>query len=164
MASVTRFLVLSHEVTWVGSVATIVVTTNVECHLTCRYTYKPLLVHNSANTARGVRVLDNPDYCFTSFREVEQDQAGDTTIHTFSFGEFGQGEERWWVFVGSIAGVVSVSQSPVFNYKYESSPVYSIGILGESEALVGTVVLEAGDGVNLSYLSAPGVGITIKFS
>lgn len=162
MVSTTRFVVIFHEITWDGATATISVVTDIACHLTCLHTKSPMRVHNSEKNVRGSLVLGNPDYCFTSYNETEQNEAGDTLTHTFSFGDFGVGEQRWWVFVGTVGGVDSPSQSPIFTYKYKDTPVYSLGIYGQEDVLVGSVSLESGENVGLVYRDPPETVITIS--
>jgi hypothetical protein len=151
MASTTRFCVISHEITWLEDVATIVVVTDVACNLVCHYTHKDMRVHNSAMNSRGLNKLADPDYCFTSYNDVSQAEAGDTLCHTFSFGSFGVGEQRWWVFTGSISGTASPSQSAIFTYKYKMTPVWSLGILGDDAVLTGHVLLRGYGHCYLEY-------------
>lgn len=163
MGSTIRFVIVSHEVVWFSSTAYIEVYTDILCHLYCRYTSNPMRVHNAVKNLRGTLRLAEPDYCFTAANQIEQDEPGDSWVHSFTLNDFPEGQQRWWIFLGTVDGVESPSQSPVFNYKYKDSPVYSIGIYGRPEVLVGSVALEAGEALNLGYLEPPEVGINIGY-
>jgi len=79
---------------------TIVVQTDIECHLFMRWTIEPPLKHPVTRFRRGIRLLDDVYYCFVSFTENEQLEPGDTYIHTFEKRNWPICETRYFYFVG----------------------------------------------------------------
>lgn len=75
---------------------------------------------------RGAPLFLLPRYCFTSFTDVEQEEAGDTTSHTFLIAPWIVGEKRWYYFLGTISGVESKSRSALFEYTRVPVPTTAI--------------------------------------
>jgi len=126
------------------------VTTDTLTHLWCRYTDKPLRIHNLSEEIRGITRMGQPYYCFVEYQQIEQIEAGDTYHHRFHMPAFGPGAERWFDFYGYRLGVLTNSLSPVFHVKYdEESEMITLGIYSEAQVLEGEVKLEAGDNITL---------------
>jgi len=51
-------------------------------------------------------------YCFTAHFDIEQEEAGDTTEHTFIMSRWPECKTRWFYLWGTIAGELSPSESP----------------------------------------------------
>ncbi|GAI64488.1 unnamed protein product, partial [marine sediment metagenome] len=69
---------------------TIIITlpTNNPCHLTCYYTDKTPRKHHTTRIIRGLEVPWGVYFCFVGWKAVEQNEAGDTLIHTFEIPEW----------------------------------------------------------------------------
>ncbi|MBA7582244.1 hypothetical protein ES708_24168 [subsurface metagenome] len=63
-----------------------------------------------------------PRYCFVSYTDVEQEEAGDTIHHTFLIAPWMVGETRWYYFLGTINGAESKSRSALFEYTRVAIP------------------------------------------
>lgn len=89
-------------------------TTNEAVHLVLRYTYtKPVKTSIPKEKRGAVWYYDNK-MCFVAWKECEQDEAGDTTTHTFSCPIFPYCVKVWYIFVGTIGGVPSPSNTAIF--------------------------------------------------
>jgi hypothetical protein len=92
--------------------------------------------------------------CFTAYHDNEQEEAGDTLVHTFIKVDWPVCQTRYFYFYGSIAGEMCVSTSAVFAlHKEEFIPVIyviDIGKYGEAEVLTGHVKIEEGDNITIT--------------
>ncbi|MBA7711502.1 hypothetical protein ES703_120468 [subsurface metagenome] len=70
--------------------------------------------HLHAITKRGLLTHELPYYCFVTPHDNEQEEAGDTLIHTFLKPNWYYCETRWFSFVGSVAGVQARSDTAYF--------------------------------------------------
>lgn len=113
-----RFLLTKYEHQWVADTLYVEVVTDVPCHLFLRWTDKPLRLHNRSTTLGGYYFMTDPKYCFVEWRQVEQDEPGDTLVHTFSFAEWAECQTRWWGFVGTVGSTASPSATSVFTAHY----------------------------------------------
>lgn len=95
--------------------------TDVPCHLFCRMTRKPPLKHALPSYRRGIFMQGDIRFCFTVYEDNEQEEEGDTMIHTFIKPAWPICETRWFYFIGSIAGEWSVSESPIFKFHFKGS-------------------------------------------
>ena len=163
MASGNRFLVVDYAHSWTGATMTVVVTTDVPCHLWLRYTNSPERMHLQVKTKRGLRFMANPYYCFVAYQEIEQNEAGDTTEHTFTWGPWATNVCFWYYLRGTIATVASPSTSPVWYQCFNQGPVFTLGILGQDPPLSGTVYLEAAGDTGLTN-NVPVNAVTIAIA
>lgn len=148
----TRVLVVEYSHAWVGSDLVVVVRTDVPCHGWLRWTDTPARMHLRGSEARGLLVKDNPKYCFVSWTEVEQAQAGDTEIHTFTFGPWTAGDCKWWHWRWTVAGQPSPSNTGIWNECYGGNQsVLSLGILGDPVLLYGAAKLTPTANVSLTF-------------
>ena len=97
---------------------TITLTTDVACHLFLYYTFKCPWVHRRAGTERGLTVPWWAYWCYVVWILVEQDEPGDTTVHTFQIKGLYTCNHIWFRFHGTIAGQSSPSDSPIFHKHY----------------------------------------------
>jgi len=68
-------------------------------------------------------------YCFTAYNDIEQEEAGDTTEHTFIMSDWPSCETRWFHLWGTIGGEASPSESPIWGrhlYSSDHSADYSL--------------------------------------
>ncbi|MBA7701502.1 hypothetical protein ES703_110242 [subsurface metagenome] len=99
----------------------IVVTTNVPCHLYMRWTTIEPQEHIKPVERRGVFLPSDKYFCFDVYKDNQQEEAGDTTTHTFIKEPWPECETRYFYFHGTIAGEASPSTSPIFK-KHRKPP------------------------------------------
>lgn len=109
----------------------IVLTTDRPCHLWLYWTMNPPWVHRITRLERGLSVPWDAYWCYTSWTLIEQDEDGDTTEHTFSWLGWVNCQTKYFRFHGTIGGVNSPSDSPIFwkHYLYEAPPIPPIEYL-----------------------------------
>jgi hypothetical protein len=90
--------------------------TDVECHLHARWTYTIPQVHLDPYTVRGVKLSTSPRYCFDNYFDKEQDEAGDTLEHTFTFYYITQCATVFFYLWGTMGSFASPSESATFDY------------------------------------------------
>ncbi len=135
---------------------TVVLETDVPCHLWCRHTLVVPRRHLLARDFRGLRVFDDPYFCFDAYTDLEQTEAGDTLEHTFILTDFLENTTRYFYFHGQIAGANSPSTSCILARKMQAD-----------ELSFSNSVQHAGDeanrhgGVYRSSPSAPAVIFTV---
>ena len=100
----------------------ITTTTDVPCHLWLYWTEKEPWVHRSAKVKRGLSIPWAAYWCFVAWHKLEQTEAGDTTTHTFTWLGWVVCETKWFAFHGTIAGVDSPSDAPIFHKHYTYIP------------------------------------------
>lgn len=109
----------------------IVLTTDRPCHLWLYWTMNPPWVHRITRLERGLSVPWDAYWCYTSWTLIEQDEGGDTTTHTFQWPGWVNCQTKYFRFHGTIGGVNSPSDSPIFwkHYLWEAPPVPPIEYL-----------------------------------
>jgi len=107
------------EQTWDANEVTIVLTTNVPCHLWMYWTTKQPWVHRVSGLHRGLTVPWDSYWCFAVWTKNEQHEEGDTYIHTFIKPDWKYCETRWFCFRGTIADLLSPSDSAIFRKHYD---------------------------------------------
>jgi len=95
-------------------------------HLTCYFTDKTPVRHKATRLVRGATISAGAYWCFVGYLQVEQDEAGDTLIHTFTVPDWSFGQVKWCLFQGTISGVESPSVSPYFKHAHNNWPVASL--------------------------------------
>jgi len=101
----------------------IVIQTDVACHLWMRWTTIEPQEHFIPVFRRGVAFRADKYFCFDVYHDNEQEEAGDTLLHTFIKTPWVHCETRYFYFHGSVAGVPSKSTSPIFK-KHRLVPQY----------------------------------------
>lgn len=113
---VTRFSIrdATPEATYTAD--TITVISDVPAHLWMRWTHVPPRMHRKPRLRRGMWLNDDIRFCFDVYTDLEQDEPGDTTSHTFTFSPCTNCFTFWYYLWGLIEGVVSPSTSTIFQY------------------------------------------------
>lgn len=114
MASATRWLEVQLEHIWVAGVASIRLTTNNPVHLFLRYTYQEPVKTSIPMAKRGTFWYADLKYCFVEWAECEQDEAGDTLVHTFSCDIFPYCVPVWYIFRGTVSSENSPSNTAIY--------------------------------------------------
>lgn len=95
------------------------VTTDVPCHLYMRWTVEKPRTHKDPVFKRGALFSEEVRFCFVEYEDNEQEEAGDTLIHTFIKHDWPICQTRHFYFWGMVAGESSPSESPLFQKHFE---------------------------------------------
>lgn len=113
-----HLLTITHE-QGVGEVL-VTVTTNAACHLYLRYSDVFPRIHRKSMVRRGLATDWDARYCFTVYQHIEQNEAGDTFTHTFTWPDWENCNTRYFYFWGTMGGQDMVSDTPIFWIHYLS--------------------------------------------
>lgn len=89
--------------------------TNRECRLTLRHSAVEPVVHREPALRRGLLMHTDPRFCFVAWTEIEQQEDGDTIIHSFYYRPDPLPFEVWFYLVGTINGADAPSTSPLMH-------------------------------------------------
>ncbi len=81
----TRRALTAEAHAWTDGTLVVQIDTDLPAHAWLRWTDHPEWVHLRGELKRGALYMADPKYCFVAWHEVEQDEAGDTLHHTFTF-------------------------------------------------------------------------------
>ncbi len=111
-----HFAVLSF--TWLATPTGMLITisTDVPAHLQLRSTLLQPWLHVLPRKRRGLWLNDDVRFCFDVYDDLEQQEAGDTTSHTFLVPSWVTDTPLWSYTWGYIEGLVSPSTSAIFKY------------------------------------------------
>jgi len=98
--------------------------TNNPCHLSLRWTSTVPAKHVNPRMVRGAVVGTYIDQCFVAYKDIEQNEAGDTFTHTFTVDPWPYCETRYFYFWGTVDGNLSPSASCIFYYHSTASLKY----------------------------------------
>lgn len=102
----------------------IVVTTNTPIHLYMRWTTVKPQYHTIPVYRRGLLMHGDRYVCFVAYKENEQEEVGDTLIHTFIKTAWPDCQTRWFYFWGKVGAMVCRSTSAVFEKHFASPGTY----------------------------------------
>lgn len=91
-------------------------TSNTPCHLWLNYTNIEPVTHMEPVFKRGLQVHCNPRFCFVKQIGMEQNEPGDTLIHSYWLKGLSKWENVWCYLSGEIAGITSPSTSPIMRW------------------------------------------------
>ena len=140
----TTLLELQHfavlEVSYLHKPTSIVITcrTNNPCHLTLYYTEKEPVRHATSLVKRGLAVPWGAYFCFVAWDSVEQQEAGDTYIHTFEVPDWSYCQTKWFTFRGTVAEVLSPSVTALLKHHHPGIPVVKAFIARTSDGDIRT--------------------------
>ncbi len=97
----------------------IVITTDVPCHLWMRWSTQNPWIHSIPSLRRGIEIHGDVYFCFTVYKDNEQEEAGDTLTHTFIKHDWPHCETRYFYFTGDIEGNPVVSTTAIFKKHFE---------------------------------------------
>lgn len=106
--------VLSIDYTFICTGYIITAVSDIPCHLWMRYSTVEPQKHIKPIMRRGAPVGSVIDQCFVAYHDNEQEEAGDTIIHTFIKEPWAYCETRWFYFRGRVAGSPTRSAGPIF--------------------------------------------------
>lgn len=145
-----RWILTAYSHSWLNGTLTVTTRTNIACHQWLRWTDIPFRVHLRTEMDRGLAKLGEPDYCFVQYNDIEQNEAGDTTEHTFTWLGWFDCRRCWYYFWATISTALSPSNTAIFELHYRDGPVFSIGEYLDPVALFEHVKLEEGAGIILT--------------
>ena len=96
----------------------ITTTTNNPCHLTLYYTDKQPVRHATSLVKRGVSLPWGAYFCFVSWKSIEQQEAGDTLVHTFEVPDWSYCQTKWFTFRGTVASELSPSVTALLEHHH----------------------------------------------
>jgi len=111
-----HLLTIDHEMVEGGF--TVTITTNAACHLYLRYSGVFPRIHRKSVARRGLVMGWDARYCFVAYQHLEQDEAGDTFTHTFTWPGWENCNTRYFYFWGTMGGQDMVSDTPIFWLHY----------------------------------------------
>jgi len=115
---------------------TIVIYTDIPCHLFKRYSLVEPRKHKVTRIERGLPVPWNTYYCFVAWYEEEQLEEGDTYVHTFPQPEWAIAETHYYYLSGLKRMYQTPSASPIFKLTRPPLPPPPTGtITGEIATL-----------------------------
>lgn len=111
-----NFALLSWAGTNTTTTITITCQTNVPCHLWLRWSLVKNQVHMQVQQSGKYVGRTTPYFCFVAWDGIEQNEAGDTILHTFTIPITPIYQCIYFGFVGSIGGLPSPSSTAIFKY------------------------------------------------
>lgn len=117
-ANPARWALIYYAHSWLDGTLHVYCETDTPVHLYLRWTDKEEQIHLHSATDRGLTKMSDPKYCFVEWKEVEQNEAGDTFKHTFSFAGWAHCNWRWWMFRGTVTGLDTPSNTCIFSAHY----------------------------------------------
>lgn len=96
-----------------------IVTTDIPVHLYMRWTTIEPEIHSTPLLRRGLAMHVDKRFCFVAYHENEQEETGDTLVHTFTKTEWPVCETRWFYFIGTVAIDQQPSVSPIFKKHFK---------------------------------------------
>jgi len=88
------------------------------CHMTLYWTYSEPLRHRTSRVFRGIEQPWSAYFCFVAYTGVEQEEAGDSTIHTFWMPDWLEGQTRFWTTRASVNDELTPSSTPIIKYTH----------------------------------------------
>lgn len=122
-----HFAVLTISYFHLASSIFIVTNTNNPCHLTLYYTDKEPVRHPTSVVKRGLALPWGAYWCFVAWNTVEQQEAGDTLIHTFEVPDWSYCQIKWFTFRGTVASELSPSVSALLKHHHPGVIPLDIG-------------------------------------
>jgi len=129
--------------------------TSSPCHLTLRWTATQPVKTLHPKEKRGALWYYDNKMCFVAWKDIEQIEPGDTTLHTFLWPGWTLGLTRWFFFLGTIGGVSSPSNTAIFSATWRGAlDMITLGKFGEAEVLLGNVKLKEGANITITRIDA----------
>lgn len=92
------------------------------CHLWMRWTTLEPQEHIVPRIIRGLSVPSDKRFCFVAYHDNEQEEGGDTYLHTFIKEPWPHCQTRWFYFHGRVGSEHSPSTSAIFK-KHRIQPL-----------------------------------------
>ncbi|MBA7543758.1 hypothetical protein ES705_36098 [subsurface metagenome] len=106
------------------------VTTDVPSHLFIRLSSQVPRIHKQPELRRGVQFATDVRFCFTVFDDNEQNEWGDTLVHSWWLENWPVCTTKWLYVWGMRSGEVCVSTTAPFKYHNDGvAPVMPWGLI-----------------------------------
>lgn len=105
----------------------IIVITDAPCHLYMRWSNVEPKIHDIPTWRRGIFMHGDRYFCFVAYHENEQEEDGDTLIHTFIKKNWTSCETRWFYFWGQQGTIFCKSTTAPFKLHFQA-PGYKLAI------------------------------------
>lgn len=126
VAQHTHFVVRAFTCTFTPTGILVTCYTNNPCHLWLRWTNIIPQKHVNTTMVRGAPIGSYIDQCFVVYHDLEQNEAGDTILHTFTAEPWPSCETRWFYFWGNVNSIKSPSASALFSHhRHYALAIYS---------------------------------------
>ncbi len=121
------------------------------CHLSIHYTQEEVRKHPQTIVRRGVELPWGVYFCFTAYLTLEQQEDGDTTIHTFTIEDWQYCQTFNFIFTGTFQGIEMHSCSPIYSHHHPGIPSIEVFICRTTDGDIRTPThiydyIEAHDG------------------
>lgn len=150
---------LTIAVTFSADVGTIILTTDVPCHLFMRWTLIVPQQHSIPVYRRGIAMHGDKYFCFDTYEDNEQEEAGDTIAHTFIKPDWPVCQTRYFYFHGRIDDDPSPSTTAIFRQHHAVPPVPPVEFMYTFNSIepqsVDPGLGEAWNTIDLSYEIPP---------
>ncbi|MBA7535455.1 hypothetical protein ES705_27711 [subsurface metagenome] len=113
-----RFMITDFQTTPNCEQVTVVIETDVPCHLWLRFTDETPRKHPKTVSRRGLRMGYDIRICFVAYKDLEQEEPGDTPTHTFIITGIPFCSSVYFYFYGTSAGETMVYTSAIFSFFY----------------------------------------------
>lgn len=113
-----NFLITSLEQTQFFHGYTIITHSDVICHMWLRLTSTPPLKHLKGRRSRGLEMLSDARFCVVNYGDIEQEEEGDTLIHTFILNNWEFCTWKYFYFWATLNLVPKLSTSALIHKFY----------------------------------------------
>lgn len=117
-----RFYITSMQTAHWCKGFTLTFETDVACHMYLRNTREPPWKHPISRIMRGLTVGVDARFCFVAYADLEQNEAGDTTTHTFTWPDWEFCQTQYFYLWASAGGSAMISTSPIIHLTYPGDP------------------------------------------
>jgi len=135
------------EQTKISDGFTIVTTTDVACHQWLRHSFVKPKKHPKGVLVRGITMMTDVRFCFVAYEDLEQDEAGDTYTHTFTWLGWEPCQTRYFYFWATSEEENMRSTSPIFSKHYPYTQIF----YPDPDPEISSV-----DGMVRRYMDVPG--------
>jgi hypothetical protein len=109
-----HFLIIAFDYSCALHVCTFTCTTDVPCHLTAHISDQRPVIRRIPYQKRGADMEASSVTCFVETKTIDQDEAGDTTHHTFQIPMPIYDHLYYWYFTGTQGALPTKSISQIF--------------------------------------------------
>lgn len=118
----TKWYIKTIDQTLIEGGFSIVLTTDIACHMWLRHTLTPPRKHSIPVVQRGAVVAYDARFCFVTYEDLEQNEPGDTLTHTFTWLGWKTCEVRYFYFWAEVSGSPAPSTTAIFSKHYTAPP------------------------------------------
>jgi len=117
MSPLQYWLITAIEQAYISGGFQITIDTDVACHCWLRYTDIKPQIHFEPKRRRGIQIYTDYRFCFVAYHDLEQDEAGDTYHHTFTWTGWEVCNFKYFYFWATSWGEPMISTTCTF-YKH----------------------------------------------